>query len=170
VLSGQPNRLPHEPLLSLERRFSGPRPVTSHPAAIAIPFAVIAGLTWTIRGIRSGELSPILLDVRFGDQALQVALLRVLPIRRIPYRDIAEASPTTRRQLIFRHATGKTRVTGLINRSSPLVVIRRSGTSRVFAYTPANRDAFLKELGARIARARAAHRSRARVSGDGVAA
>jgi hypothetical protein len=115
-------------------------------------------------------LSPIMLDVRFGDQALQVALLRILPIRRIPYADIAEATATTRRQLIFRHASGKARVTGLINRSTPLVLIRRSGTSRLFACTPANRDAFLRELGARIARARATHRSRLRAPGDGVAA
>jgi hypothetical protein len=144
--------------------------VTSHPFAVAIPFVVIAGLTWTIRGMRAGEFSPIVMDVRFGDQALQVALLRILPIRRIPYADIAEATATTRRQLIFRHASGKTSVTGLINRSTPLVVIRRSGTSRVFAYTPANREAFLRELGTRITRARDAHRSRHRPSGGGVAA
>ncbi|GEM_PF-3719713 len=144
--------------------------MTSHPFAVAIPFVVIAGLTWTIRGARAGEFSPIVMDVRFGDHALQVALLRILPIRRIPYADIAEATATTRRQLIFRHASGKTSVTGLINRSTPLVVIRRSGTSRVFAYTPANREAFLRELGARITRARTAQRSRRRPSGDGVAA
>jgi hypothetical protein len=148
--------------------------VTSHPFAVAIPFVMIfvmiAGLAWTIRAMRAGGLSPIVMDVRFGDQALQVALLRVLPIRRIPYADIAEATATTRRQLIFRHASGKTSVTGLINRSTPLVVIRRSGTSRVFAYTPANRQAFLRELGTRVARARSAHRSRIRPPGDGVAA
>jgi len=144
--------------------------VTKNPFAVAIPFVLIAGLTWTVRGVRARGFPPIVMDVRFGDQALQVALLRVLPIRRIPYTDIAEATATTRRQLIFRHASGKTSVTGLINRSTPLVLIRRSGTSRVFAYTPANREAFLRELDARIARARTAHRSRRRPSGDGVIA
>jgi hypothetical protein len=144
--------------------------VISHLFAVAIALVLIAGLTRALYVLFPDELAPIMMDVQFGDRALQVALLHVVPIRRIPYADIADASATTRRQLIFRHASGKTSVTGLLNRSTPLVVIRRTDTSRVFAYTPANRDVFLRELDARITRARTTHRSRVRPSGDGVAA
>jgi hypothetical protein len=144
--------------------------VISHLFAVAIAVVVIAGLIWAAFGLFADELAPIMWDVHLGDRALQIVLLHILPIRRIPYGDIAAASATTRRQLIFRHASGKASVTGLINRSSPLVVIHRNSTSRVFAYTPANRDAFLRELTVRMTRARATHRSRMRTSDGGVVA
>lgn len=143
----------------------------SHPFAVAIALVVIAGLLWTAYSLFADELAPIVWDVRLGNRALQIMLFHVLPVRRIPYGDITSASATTRRQLIFRHASGKTSVTGLINRSSsPLVVIHRTSTSRVFAYTPANREAFLRELNARMTHARATRRSRMRTSGGGIVA
>jgi hypothetical protein len=149
---------------------SWPPPMISHLFAVAIALVVIAGLIWAALTLFADELTPVVWDMRFGDQALQIVLFHVFPTRRIPYGDIAAAAATTRRQLKFRHASGKSSVTGLINRSSPLVIIYRHSTSRVVAYTPANRDRFLRELNARMTRARAVHRSRMRTSGGGVAA
>jgi len=155
--------------------------VISHLSAVTVGVAVItvAVLAVVVRAVYRllvVRVAHLVCDVRFGDRALQIVLLHLLPIRRIAYTDIATAAATTRRQLIFRHASGKMSVTGLINRPTPLVAIHRSDRPCVFAYTPANRYLFLRELDARIARARgtatarSTGRSRMRKSGGGVAA
>ena len=103
-------------------------------------------------------VGPILCDVQLGESGLTLVIFRLVRLPIIPYSRIASVHEMTKWQFWKEAWSERAGMGGVINRGNPILVIRRTDKSRLFACSPRDRKAFVAELEQRIWRARHATR------------
>jgi hypothetical protein len=115
--------------------------------------SVGAVFAYGVYTVVQNTIAPLICDLRFDDTGLRVVLFRTIPVHTIPYAQIASAEATTQLRFMFGPNIGGGSESSLANRTKPLVVIRRRDRRGTLVITPRDRDAFLRELHARMASA-----------------
>ena len=96
----------------------------------------------------------MLCDVQLGESGLTLVIFRLVRLQIIPYSRIASVHEMTKWQFWKEAWSERAGMGGVINRGNPILVIRRTDKSRMFACSPRDRKAFVAELEQRIWRAR----------------
>jgi hypothetical protein len=115
-----------------------------------IAYVVMAGLAYLLFRVTNGIVVPLFWDTRLGPDALECIVFRRIVVSRLPYTDIDSIAPTTRLAAALARPKDVGTVFSIINRSKPLVMVRRRRRAGSWLLSPPQRDAFIHALTQRI--------------------